>query len=350
MNKYRKEKRKIILAIVILLFSWNLIACSENTEDIELTNVDVVSTEELDTESFKQDIIGQDTTNIENKKANINIEEVDKETEEVNKEVNKEVDKKVNKEVEEYIEEFVVTEFQTQRVMYAKSTVNVRTGPSTDYERKGVLQQAEEVIVLGQADTGWMQIAYKDEKLFVSDSYLVAEKPEITITETVSQDIQNAEESLNASGINTIASTGAGIVMIGDSRFVQMHKAVGETGCVWVCENAMGFDWLRDTAIALADPNIGAGTKVVIGLGVNDPGNVHNYAKLVNNTAAGWIARGATVYYLSINPIGDTPYADEINVKTFNDLLPGLLGSNIQYVNTNAILQTTGYTLYDGLH
>ena len=158
-----------MLAIIILLFSWNLIACSKNIEDIELTNVDVVSMEEVDTASFKQDIIEQDTTNIENKKANINdIEEIDKETEEVNKEVNKEVDKKVNKEVnkevEEYIEEFVVTEFETQRVMYAKSTVNVRTGPSTDYERKGVLQQAEEIIVLGQADTGWRQIASKDKK------------------------------------------------------------------------------------------------------------------------------------------------------------------------------------------
>ena len=65
-------------------------------------------------------------------------------------------------------------------VKYAKSSVNLRKGPGADYDKVGALSSAEEVTVTGVADNGWYQIAYSDGFAYVSNSYLVDEKPAST--------------------------------------------------------------------------------------------------------------------------------------------------------------------------
>ena len=73
---------------------------------------------------------------------------------------------------------------EMSRTMYAKSAVNVRNQPSTDGEKVGRLTQGQEVTVTGQCEeTGWYQIELNGEKAFVSNSYIVAEKP-ATATQT----------------------------------------------------------------------------------------------------------------------------------------------------------------------
>lgn len=62
--------------------------------------------------------------------------------------------------------------------MYAKSAVNVRNQPSTDGEKVGRLSYGQEITVTGQCEeTGWYQIELNGEAAFVSNSYIVAEKP-----------------------------------------------------------------------------------------------------------------------------------------------------------------------------
>ena len=62
--------------------------------------------------------------------------------------------------------------------MYARAAVNVRNQPSTDGEKVGQLTQGQEVTVTGQcSETGWYQIELNGGKAFVSNSYIVAEKP-----------------------------------------------------------------------------------------------------------------------------------------------------------------------------
>ena len=51
----------------------------------------------------------------------------------------------------------------TDTPMYASQTVNVRKGPSEDYEQLGSLSWGDEVTVTGIASTGWYQIRYNDE-------------------------------------------------------------------------------------------------------------------------------------------------------------------------------------------
>ncbi len=65
--------------------------------------------------------------------------------------------------------------------MYAKSPVNVRKLPSADGEKVGSLAYGQEVTVTGQCEEiGWYQIELNGEKAFVSNSYIVAEKPAAT--------------------------------------------------------------------------------------------------------------------------------------------------------------------------
>ena len=65
--------------------------------------------------------------------------------------------------------------------MYAKSEVNVRNQPSTDGEKVGRLAYGQEVTVTGQCkETGWYQIELNGEKAFVSNGYIVSEKPAAT--------------------------------------------------------------------------------------------------------------------------------------------------------------------------
>ena len=73
---------------------------------------------------------------------------------------------------------FTVTEMN--KTMYAKQSVNLRSGPSTDYGKVGSLTTNTAVAVTGQANNGWYRINFNDGVAFVSNNYLSDTKVEIT--------------------------------------------------------------------------------------------------------------------------------------------------------------------------
>ena len=73
--------------------------------------------------------------------------------------------------------EFTVTEVTATK--YATQSVNVRSGPSTDYDKIGGLTTNQEVQVTGQASTGWYRIEYNGGEAYVSGKYLSDEKVEV---------------------------------------------------------------------------------------------------------------------------------------------------------------------------
>ncbi len=225
-----------------------------------------------------------------------------------------------------------ITVFGTEEVMYASVTVNVRKGPTTDFERIGGLKRGQEATVTGQADTGWYEIAYGEGKAYVSNKYLQKEKPE--------EEAVPAAEAKNA----------AGVIMVGDSRCVQMQQSVGENGCTWIAESSKGYKWLNETAVAKIDACVGNGSKILINLGVNDPGHLKDYLELVNAKAAEWVEKGATVYYASVNPVWDNPYVTEEQVQYFNSQMQAGLSEDVHWIDSHSYLSDVGYKLVDGLH
>ena len=104
----------------------------------------------------------------------------------------------------EKINGFSVEEM-TDTPMYANQTVNVRKGPSADYEQLGSLSWGDEVTVTGIASTGWYQIRYNDEIGYCSNNYIVNDKPVKTQTASTESsasttDLQGALNALISMG------------------------------------------------------------------------------------------------------------------------------------------------------
>lgn len=56
--------------------------------------------------------------------------------------------------------------------MAATASVNVRTGPSTEYKRLGTLSKNQKITVTGVTDNGWYRTDYKGKTGYVSGKYL----------------------------------------------------------------------------------------------------------------------------------------------------------------------------------
>ena len=89
---------------------------------------------------------------------------------------------------------------ELSQTMYAKSAVNVRDLPSTDGKKIGSLKASQEIIVTGKCDqTGWYRFDWHNTTGYVSDKYIVSEKPAVNT-------VASTNNSSNTTG-NTTAAT-----------------------------------------------------------------------------------------------------------------------------------------------
>ena len=264
---------------------------------------------------------------------------------------------------EETVEELVVDmtkvkAFDEAKTMYAVSNVNIRKGPDTAFESVGMIKLGDSVEIIGQDEGGWYEFMYRDEIVFACDDYLSDEEPVIADDAEVAAKVAEDEEAA-AKAAEEMASAveeaekqpvdPADVLIIGDSRSVMMKNATGGGGCNWICQNSKGYKWLVSTALPEAEELIGNGTKVVIALGVNDVGNVNRYAALVNEKAKEWAEKGATTYYVSVNPVTENARVSESSVQFFNSTISGNL-SGVKWINTHDYLISDGFNATDGVH
>lgn len=74
---------------------------------------------------------------------------------------------------------------ELNQTMYAKSAVNVRDLPSTDGKKIGSLKASQEITVTGKCDqTGWYRFDLNGTTGYVSDKYIVSEKPVSNVAAT----------------------------------------------------------------------------------------------------------------------------------------------------------------------
>ena len=161
-----------------------------------------------------------------------------------------------------------------------------------------------------------------------------------------------AEEAARLAEEERIRNLPQRIVFIGDSRTVQLEKAVeyDKSFCYFSAEVSMGYDWMRSTGVPQADGLIGNRTAVVINMGVNDLANAERYAEYVNELYASWSRRGARVWYMSVNPVGDHASVTNEQISQFNSVLREKLNSGIGWIDTNSMLMKEGFTAGDSLH
>ncbi len=82
--------------------------------------------------------------------------------------------------IEEPKEEFTFTvEEMEETTMYSTISLNVRSGPSIDFDKIDTLKEGEAVTVTGIASTGWYQVLVDGEVGYVSGKYLTDEAPKV---------------------------------------------------------------------------------------------------------------------------------------------------------------------------
>ena len=110
---------------------------------------------------------------------------------------------------------------ELNQTMYAKSAVNVRDLPSTDGKKIGSLKASQEITVTGKCDqTGWYRFDWNGTTGYVSDKYIVSEKPAVnTVASTGSN---------NTAGNQYANNTGTDEFGISDAVIENFMKSHGE--------------------------------------------------------------------------------------------------------------------------
>lgn len=110
---------------------------------------------------------------------------------------------------------------ELNQTMYAKSAVNVRDLPSTDGKKIGSLKASQEITVTGKCDqTGWYRFDLNGTTGYVSDKYIVSEKP---VANTVANTGSN-----NAAGNQYASNTGTDEFGISDAVIENFMKTHGD--------------------------------------------------------------------------------------------------------------------------
>lgn len=95
---------------------------------------------------------------------------------------------------------------ELNQTMYAKSAVNVRDLPSTDGKKIGSLKASQEIAVTGKCDqTGWYRFDLNGTTGYVSDKYIVSEKPAVNTIAANTTTVGNSNTVGNTTQQNTAA-------------------------------------------------------------------------------------------------------------------------------------------------
>ena len=114
---------------------------------------------------------------------------------------------------------------EVSQTMYAKSAVNVRDLPSTDGKKIGSLKASQEITVTGKCDqTGWYRFDLNGTTGYVSDKYIVSEKPAVNTVASTG----NSNTAGNQYASNTVDDT-FGITEEQIENFMKTHGD-GATG------------------------------------------------------------------------------------------------------------------------
>ncbi|MBQ7766108.1 MAG: SH3 domain-containing protein [Lachnospiraceae bacterium] len=163
--------RRVQLCILLLAYIFSLTACKGTTDISESMSVSEIVPSEVSleiSETFNES--ESETESQGNSEEYVSEENVPAE---VSSEENFLEESNLEEESVSEEPKFTVQEYRAS--LFAKKAVNVRKGPSTDYEKIGGLNKGEQIQVTGIADTGWYQIQYNGEEAYVAASYLLDE-------------------------------------------------------------------------------------------------------------------------------------------------------------------------------
>ena len=222
MKKYKNRKDAVKTVVAILCAALMLTACgskettSNETASTETTSVE--STEMTTTEAAIAEPTAEPT-----------VEPTEAPTETVPAESPAPAVEPTAAPVESTAVSTGYTYSELSQTMYAKSAVNVRDLPSTDGKKIGSLKASQEITVTGKCDqTGWYRFDMNNTTGYVSDKYIVSEKPAVNT-------VASTNNSSNTAGNQYASNTGTDEFGISDAvieNFMKTHggDSTGNTG------------------------------------------------------------------------------------------------------------------------
>lgn len=202
----RTKKIGAVLAVVLMSA---MVACADTTDEISLGDVsdEIVSETESEDVSLTEPEESSETGSPETFSETEELNSEQASEEESSQDENSEEEESVSEEesASEEESESEEPEFTVQdheAILFVKKAVNVRIGPSTDYEKIGGLSKGEQIQITGIADTGWYRIQYNGAEAYVASSYLIDEtayQAMIAEEEAAAQAAQQAAQEQAAS-------------------------------------------------------------------------------------------------------------------------------------------------------
>lgn len=136
---------------------------------------------------------------------------------------------------------------------------------------------------------------------------------------------------------------------VGDSRTVGLGQSLGT---MYFAKSAMGLNWFAENCEEVYNF---VDTNIIFNFGINDLGNVYNYANFYNNMPDEFFERNK-IFVMSVNPV-DEPKEYQYGYSTlnssiewFNEELKNNLRDDIYFIDSYDYLQKTGFGTTDGLH
>ena len=203
-------KKNLFSILLVVVMTLAMVACGtqETTNDVPVSTETIEATVESDenseavseTEQATEAPVDEVVENAESVSETESAESAS--TPETSTEENSEAVSEPEQATEAPVDEASVPEFTVidlNATKYAIQVVNVRSGPSTDYDKIGGLTTNQEVQVTGQASTGWYRFTWTDgREAYVSDKYLSDSKVE-----------KPAASETPSNGGNSTAGTGS---------------------------------------------------------------------------------------------------------------------------------------------
>lgn len=197
-------KSRFIVLLTALLTTSLLIGCgTESTANKQIETATATTTEESTseqteevTEEPSEEVLTEAETTESTETAEAIDESESSEASEPEQATEAPVDEAVESEAS--VPEFTFTE--VSKTLYATQSVNVRSGPSTDFDKIGSLSTNQEIQVISRCnETGWYKFIWTDgSEVCVSNKYLADEKVE-----------KPAASETSSNGGNSTAGTGS---------------------------------------------------------------------------------------------------------------------------------------------
>lgn len=176
MKKYKNRKDAVKTVVAVLCAALMLTACGSketaNTETTSVTTTETTSVESTET------TVTEPVTKPTVKPAETPTESETALTETAPAESPAPAVEPTAAPVETTAVSTGYTYSELSQTMYAKSAVNVRDLPNTDGKKIGSLKASQEITVTGKCDqTGWYRFDLNGTTGYVSDKYIISEKP-----------------------------------------------------------------------------------------------------------------------------------------------------------------------------